>query len=75
MAALVMLVLGSAGWLFRYAYLSPIVVPDHDNPRERAVVVCKVNRWTGYKTCETVIPDIDEIVADFERARESREKK
>jgi len=78
LGVLLAVLLGGTGWMFRYAYLPPVVYQDtstRDNPHGRSVVVCKVNRWTAYASCERVIVDLEEIVKDMERWAKDRETK
>jgi hypothetical protein len=71
-------VIVAAGWLFRYDYLPPVVYQDTaslDNPTGRSIVVCKVNRWTAYVACHSVIADIDQIVESVERRVQEQRRK
>jgi hypothetical protein len=53
-AFVALLLIGATGWILRYAYLSPVVYRDPDDAKKHVVVVCKVNRWTAYPTCQKV---------------------
>jgi len=78
LSALVIAVIVAAGWIFRYAYLPPVVFQDtgtRENPHGRFIVVCKVNRWTTYVACESVTMDIDRHVEEVKRWAEEYRKK
>lgn len=77
--ATVAVALAGAGWLFRYEYFPPftrVELPTRDNPTGRSILVCKVDRWTAYASCETVVPDLEasvrEAVQWFEERREKK---
>lgn len=78
LGSLSVLILAGAGWMFRYAYLPPIVhmeIPTRENPIGRLLVVCKANRWTGHVTCDSVSVDLELGAREMKQWMKDREKK
>lgn len=78
-AILVLLVLAAVAWFFRYEHLAPVTYTEPprypSDPPYRAIVVCKVDRWTSYTRCDRVEVDAVANVAEMERWLKEQKKK
>jgi len=74
---LLLLIFVGGAWFLRYEYLAPVTYTEParypNDPPHRAVVVCRVDRWTNSTRCDQI--QVDAVTATEEMERWLREQK